>query len=557
MNARFLMIAACGLAYCTPCFGSERATTSLKPLPADQWDIKAAAHLLRRAGFGGTPNEVRKLHALGVESAVAYLVDYDEIEWELPPPPIDPVLFDVRDREALREMSQEQRNEYRRQQRQAERRTFDETRLWWIDRMVNSPRPFEEKMTLFWHGHFTSGMREVRRAVFMYEQNQFLRKNALGGFRDLLVGISKDRAMLVYLDNVRNNKRKPNENYARELMELFSLGVGNYSEKDIKEAARAFTGWRFDRQGFRFDRRQHDYGQKTFLKTRGKLTGYDVIDIIVKQPACSRFLARNLLEFYCRPKPSKQLVGKLAAVIRREKFRLEPVMRTLLLSRAFYDDAARGSLIKSPVELLIGTARQFGLPINDLNAAARAMIGMGQELMQPPNVKGWDGGRKWITTATLFNRYNVVSVMLAGSGRGQRADRRRRGAFRAQAADRKRTRNPNRNDEQAREGEEGMSGMMSMDGTMGALSRRRPSGRQPAFDPAPMIKRENLRTAGEIVDFSAGHLLAVPLPADKRAVLIDYLKGEDAAFQPDGRRGAARVRAMIQLLVSTPEYQMN
>src|SRR5262249_39919791 len=153
--------------------------------------------------------------------------------------------------------------------------------------------------------HFTSGMREVKNAVFMLDQNQFLRQHGLGKFRDMLVGISKDRAMLSYLDNKSNVKRTPNENYARELMELFTLGVGNYSEDDIKAAARAFTGWSFDRDGFVFRSAAHDEGQKHFLSKKGNFDGYDIIDTIVEQPACSRFLSRKILEFFCRPKPDK------------------------------------------------------------------------------------------------------------------------------------------------------------------------------------------------------------------------------------------------------------
>ncbi|MCH7871016.1 MAG: DUF1800 family protein, partial [Planctomycetes bacterium] len=267
------------------------AGTSLQKLHKKFWNYENAAHLLRRAGFGGTPEQVQALVNMGHKAAVNSLVDYDRIEWAIAPPPTDPLLLEPPpSREQLRELSEDQRREMQNQRRRAQRRTFEELRLWWIDRMVHSPRAFEEKMTLFWHGHFTSGMREVRNPFFMREQNELLRDHALGNFRDLLVGICRDRAMLVYLDNARNVKRKPNENFARELMELFSLGVGNYTESDIKSAARAFTGWAYDSDGFEFRAKQHDYGRKRFLGKVGRWNGLDIIDMIMAQPACSQFL---------------------------------------------------------------------------------------------------------------------------------------------------------------------------------------------------------------------------------------------------------------------------
>jgi len=390
-------------------------------------------------------------------------------------------------------------------------------------------------MTLFWHGHFTSGFREVRHAVFMYEQNEFLRRRALDNFRELLIGIGRDRAMLVYLDGFRNRKRHPNENYARELMELFTLGVGNYSERDVIEAARAFTGWAFDDHGFVFRPRDHDDGVKRFLGRVGRFDGDDIVDIILEQPACSRFLARKLLTFFVRPDPPKRLVENLAKEIRRQKYELKPVMRTLLLSRAFYAPASRGSLVKSPVELVVGTARQLGVKIANLPAANQAMIAMGQELMQPPNVKGWDGGPKWINTATLFTRYNTIAGLVYGTpGARQRNERRLR-----QAA--------------ARAGVDFQQMMMS---SGGATSRMLGSD-QPPYDPRPIIERYELRTPEQVVDFFAEHLLAVPLPEAKRAELIRYLRGDERRFDPTRKATLARVWATVHLLCSTPEFQLN
>lgn len=516
---------------------------SLEPLPDARWDRAAAAHLLRRAGLGGTPAEVDKLCALGRDAAVDYLVSYDKIAYTPPPPPIHASLAESPDRRALRQLSDEERRAVEEERRRLERRALEETRLWWIERLAESPRPLEEKLTLFWHGHFTSGAREVKNSVFMKDQNDLLRRLAGGSFRELLLGISRDRAMLVYLDGNRNNKQKPNENYARELLELFTLGVGNYSEDDVKSAARAFTGWGFDEDGFSFRARQHDEGVKRFLGRTGNFDGEQIIDIILEQPACARFLARGLLEAFVRPQPEKPLVEALARALRRNKYELRPTLRTLFRSEAFYHEQSRGTLIKSPVELLVGTARTLGVSLDALALAERAMSRMGQELMQPPNVKGWDGGTAWINTATLFDRYNAVGALVNGLGDSRpsrEAQQRRRELA---------------NDEDGA-ANESMSSMAEMKrGAAEPRSRFEPS-RQPAFDPTAWLDDAKSASAPEIVDFFAARLLAVPLPASKKEVLVAYLQGGRAPFDPKARNAAARIRTMIHLMCSTPEYQL-
>lgn len=515
-------------------FADERA--SMAPLAAEDWDASAAAHLLRRAGFGGTPAEVDRLAALSPSEAVSFLIDYDEIPYAIAPPAVPGELYEPEDRRSLRNLSEQERRQKRDERRKMERRAFEETRLWWIDRLAHSPRPFEEKMTLFWHGHFTSGMREVRDAIKMKEQNEFLRRHALDHFGELLLGVSRDPAMLVYLDGARNNKRQPNENYARELLELFSLGEGAYTESDIKAAARAFTGWGYDERGFVFRKALHDYDQKRFLGRSGRLNGDDVIEIILQQPACARYLAERLLKFFVTPAPDRALVESLAAVIRRERYELKPVMRTLLESRAFYHADHRGALVKSPVEVLIGTSRQFGKSIHDLRAAERAMAGMGQELLQPPNVRGWPGGATWINTATLFNRYNVVSAMLAPAPRGRAVDK------------------SEWNDEEMFERSMAEMSMRSMD--MEEKSRVSQRG-YVAFDPLAVVESYELKTAREIVDFFATRVLATPLSEQKAELLADYLRADGKEFRPKMRKADERLLTMLQLMCSTPEYQMN
>jgi len=280
--------------------------------------------------------------------------------------------------------------------------------------MAMSPRPLEEKMVLFWHGHFTSSQRAVRSSYLMYLQNRTFRDNAFGNFRELTRKIARDPAMLRYLNNNQNNRGKPNENFARELMELFTLGVGNYTEKDIKEAARAFTGWKARNGQFFFQPRQHDGETKTFLGKTGNFDGDDIVDILFEQPEASRFIVRKLFTFFVHDDPSKNVIESLAATLRESDFNISPVLSQLFRSQEFYSEPARGSRIKSPVELVIGSFRLLGLDPGDTPASAFLAARLGQNIFQPPNVKGWDGGRDWISTSTIAERYRMPTVLLAG-----------------------------------------------------------------------------------------------------------------------------------------------
>ncbi len=502
----------------------------LDPLPKALWSHDDAAHLLRRAAFGGSPDQIDEFFKLGLAGAVERLLDISAHGYRVAPPAMDDLVKET-DAFALRNLPEEQRRQKLQKRRRAERQAHLETRMYWLERLVESPQPLQERMTLFWHGHLTSGAREVRRALFMYEQNELLRRHALGNFRDLLIAISQDRAMLVYLDNARNNKRTPNENYARELLELFTLGEGNYGEGDIKAAARAFTGWGYDRTGFVFRSRMHDHGQKTFLGQTGNWDGADIIDIILAQPQCAQFLATELLVHFCSPEPRREEINRLAALIRRQEYEMKPVMAALLKSKAFYHERCRGAIIKSPVELIVGTARQLELPVADLFVAERALAALGQELMQPPSVKGWDGGPKWINTATLYQRYNYVARLIEGTGEVLPVS-----------------------DTQTCEEEVTPRGMMMGPRRMDPESRRG-GDPQPAYNPLPTVQARELATAEVIVDFYVENLLATPLPEEKRAVLIEFL-ADDGRFDVSQEKAGTHIRAMLQLLVSTPEYQL-
>jgi len=250
----------------------------------------------------------------------------------------------------------------------------------------------------------------------MLAQNQLYRTSALGNVHKLALAVSQDPAMLKYLDNRASVKAHPNENYARELMELFTLGIGNYTEDDVRESARAFTGWSIDRDyAFRDFPARHDAGEKTFLGRTGNFTGQDIVDIIFTQPASDHWFARKLLNFFVYSDPEPQLIDTVAALIRKNDFNLQPVMSALLRSNVFYSDRAYRALVKSPVQFVVGSYQLFGIPQSDL-VALGALRRMGQLLFLPPNVKGWDGGAAWLNSQTVLTRENFASSLMAKMG---------------------------------------------------------------------------------------------------------------------------------------------
>jgi len=396
-----------------------------------------ARHLLLRAGFGGTPDQIRALADWGVEKSVDYLLDYEEV------PDADKPLPDSFDRNIMRPASREERQKYmnaqsrrdedalaafrlRRQQAQRnDRRQMRELQKWWLARMISSPRPMQEKMTLFWHGHFATSYRTIENSYHMFMQNQLFRTRALGSFADLLSQIIRDPAMLAYLDNNDSNKGKPNENLARELMELFSLGEGNYSERDIKEGARALTGYSFNDDAFIFNSGNHDTGRKSILGYSGTFDGDGFVTAILKQRACSMFICRKLYKFFAAeidttarerdlPKDASRAIADMERAFRGSRFTVKPAMRELFLSEHFYSDAVVREQIKSPIELIVGTVRSLNTPVRDMSVLLDALDLMGQNIFFPPSVKGWDGGRSWINTSTLFVRQNILAYLLTG-----------------------------------------------------------------------------------------------------------------------------------------------
>ncbi len=286
------------------------------------------------------------------------------------------------------------------------RRWQGELRGWWARELISTPSPLTERLVLMWHGHFTSEMTKVRSAPAMLKQNQMFRQLCSGDFRQLLHRVAVDPAMAIYLDTRRSTREKPNENFARELLELYGLGEGNYSETDIQEAARAFTGYRIDnRTGeLRRIRRRHDASEKTVLGVTGSLTATEVVDAVLAQPACAEWISRRFWIEFISPTPDVKVLKQWAQALQQEQWSLRALLRITLLSEAFWSEQNHGSLVKSPVDLVVGTIRSLKLEKAPAGQALRTLSRLGQQLFDPPNVAGWPGGHQWIDATTLLGR---------------------------------------------------------------------------------------------------------------------------------------------------------
>ena len=357
------------------------------------WSQREATHLLWRTSFGASADEIQQVTQDGLDKTLDRLLS----------PPQESAEFAKADA-LLRQAAFDSGN-------------IADLKTWWLHRMVASANPLIEKLTLLWHNHFATSNAKVDSVPLMAAQNDLLRRESLGSFRPVLHGIAKDVAMLVWLDSNSNRKRHPNENFAREVMELFSLGVGNYSEHDIQEAARAFTGWHVRDGAFWFNAIQHDTGEKVVFTKRGNFDGGDVVELCLEHPACPRFLAFKLLRQFVEPSPSKEHLDALAARIRQHNFEWRPILRELFASRLFFSEPARQSIIKAPVELLLGAVRQLKVKPN-LQSLARLSAELGQDIFEPPTVKGWDGGRLWISSTTLIQRANFATALLKSNQLG-------------------------------------------------------------------------------------------------------------------------------------------
>lgn len=387
-----------------------RAWAPYEPGAKAPWDLARVAHLHRRAGFAAPWSILQRDLKDGPDKAVDRLLEGE------------PTSGDGQSAEEFDALLDEM----------AARVGSDATpaRLQgvWLYRMILTARPLRERMTLFWHNHFATSLTKVENPVLMQRQNGLLRENALGRFGTLLDAIGKDPAMLVWLDATASRKAKPNENYAREVMELFTLGRGRYTEKDIQEAARAFTGWFVVRDRFSMLPTQHDDGVKTIFGKSGRFRGEDVPGLLLDQPACAEFLGAKLYRHFVSEvdPPSPDLLAPLAKGLRASNYDIAAAVRTILRSNLFFDEATRRARVKSPVELAVGTIRALEIlkPTVSAEALAGATSRMGQTLYAPPSVAGWDGGATWINTTAMLNRTNLALALLGkdDDGLGGRCD---------------------------------------------------------------------------------------------------------------------------------------
>ena len=406
----------------------------LTPITVADWDYDSAEHLLDRAGFSGTPDEIRTLADMTPEQAVRSLMADDNVPNDQLPafvhsgfwdetlthfPPSRPAATELAMRHGESMGIRVKPDHVNRHMQPISDRFFYwlratqlETRrvgYWWAERMLDTDHPLQEKMALFWHGHFATAQNKIRDYRKMLGQIDLFERHATGNFGDLLVQIAQDPGMLYYLDAGVNVKGAANENFAREVMELFTMGVGHYTEQDVREGARAFTGWNFENLDFVVNAAQHDDGPKTFLGRTGNFDGVDVLEIILEQPVTAEYIAAKIYRFFVREDVSPALVAQLGAVLRDNDYELRPLLTTLFLSRDFHSEASHGTHIKGPVEHVIAMLKQLGAEdvpgVPDFNSTT---IALGQHLLNPPSVAGWAQGKSWITPALLQGRGNVA-----------------------------------------------------------------------------------------------------------------------------------------------------
>ena len=571
----------------------------LTPISAADWNYDFAAHLLERAGFGGTPEEIENLARMTPAQAVARLVRFEGTDAsKLPPfehsgvhdpglepfPPSRPAVTDLAKEkgEALGIKVKPTGN--RRLQPIVDeffywlRASVLETNrvaYWWANRMVASPRPLQEKMALFWHGHFASNEAKVRDYRKLLGQLALFQEKGTGNFKELTIAVAQDPAMLSFLDAGVNVKGASNENFAREIMELFTMGVGHYTEKDIREAARAFTGWNYVDTKFVVNKDQHDDGEKAFLGKTGHFDGVDVINIIMEQPVTADFIAGKIYRFFVRQQLSPELQKQLGQVLRDSNYELKPLLGRIFLSRDFYSPASVGTQIKSPVELAISTYRKLGqksIPgVPDFNLATGAL---GQQLFSPPTVAGWAGGQSWITPGLLLERANFVRDVLfpdisflppdrfTGGGEIRRvADRIRQGMDITSATmDDTKTGVRAESNLNADRDEEFNTRYGSFRGSQMAIERVKPIPRDTAqIRLADMVSSAKLKDTTEVVDYMIHRFMRVPPSDSTRRKLVSFLDKElgTADISVAQTYMEEPLRLLLHLIMSQPEYQLS
>jgi hypothetical protein len=593
------MLVACPPRALAQTAGPARWQNDLAPIGPADWNYEFAAHLLERAGFGGTPEEIQALAKLTPAQAIARLVRFEGTDIsQLPPfehsgihdpglepfPPTRPAVTDLAKEkgEALGIKVKPTGN--RRLQPIVDeffywlRASVLETNrvsYWWANRMLTSPRPLQEKMALFWHGHFASNEAKVRDYRKLLGQLELFQQKGTGNFRDLTVAMAQDPAMLSFLDAGVNVKGASNENFAREIMEIFTMGVGHYTEKDIREAARAFTGWNYVDVKFVVNKDQHDDGEKTFLGHTGRLDGVGVIDIIMQQPATADYIAGKIYRYFVRQDLSPELQKQLGAVLRDGHYEITPLLEKIFLSRDFYSPASVGTQIKSPVQLAVSTYKKLGaknIPgVPDFNQATAAL---GQQLFSPPTVAGWAGGQSWITPGLLLERGNLARDILfpdisflppdryTGGGEIRRvAERIRQGMDISTATkDDAKSGDVAESNKNADRDEEFNTRYGSFRGSQLAIQRVKPIPRDTAqINLSKMVLDARLQNTTQVVDHLIHRFMRVPPDDGARPKLIAFLNKDlgtaDIAVAQTYMEDSLRL--VLHLIMSQPEYQLD
>jgi hypothetical protein len=569
----------------------------LTPIAASDWNQDFAAHLIERAGFGGTPDEIQALAKMTPAQAVARLVRFEGADSSHlapfdhsgvhdpglePFPPSRPAVTDeakktgkalgIKVKPAGNRRLQPVVNEFfywlRASVLESHRVAY-----WWANRMLTSPRPLEEKMALFWHGHFASNEGKVRDYRKLLQQVELFQHQGTGNFGKLLLAVAQDPAMLVFLDAGVNVKGASNENFAREIMELFTMGVGHYTEKDIREAARAFTGWNCVDVKFVVNKDQHDDSEKTFLGKTGNFDGADIINIILEQPATADFIAAKIYRFFVREDLSPQLQAKLGSTLRDAHYEITPLLEKIFLSRDFYSPASVGTAIKGPVELAITTYHKLGLTsvpgVPDFNAATAAL---GQQLLSPPTVAGWNSGQSWVTPGLLLERANFARDVLfptisfippdryGGGDIRSVADRLRRGMDITEATKPDAKSGDLAESNMAADRDEDFNTRYgSYRGWQMAIERVKAIPRDTAHvNLSQMVTEAQLKTTGDVVDYLIRRFMRVPPAGDAREKLVAFLNNElgtsDVAAAQTYMEDSLRLA--LHLIMSQPEYQL-
>ncbi len=449
------------------------------PTGAHPWDLKKAGHLFRRAAFGASHTELAQAVKDGPKATIDRLLKGGT-------PSAD---FD-------------KTSEYMASERSLPAGS-DNGRLasWWLWRVLNTAHPLHEKLCVFWHNHFATSNGKVQNARFMLGQYRLIARHALGDFRELLSGMSFDPAMLVWLDAKESKKGKPNENFARELMELFSLGIGHYTEADIREAARAFTGYDVAAGKMTFDTKQHDPGEKTVFGKTGSYKGDDIVKLCLDKPSCPTFIVTKLYRYLVSEtvEPTAELIAPLAEQYRTSGFDTGKLVETILRSEQFFAAASYRQRVKPPVEFAVGIVK--GLEgTTGPQPLAGELDRLGQALFAPPSVKGWDGGPTWLNAQTLLFRQNLALTLTSGDGLGRRCD------------------------------------------------------------PAAVLAKHGVTKDAEAVEFLLGVFLQHDVPATAKEKLLAHLadsaKVKHPSFWTADDVARHRVRTLAHLILTLPEFQL-